>query len=177
MINNLIPKSRVNITYEMEVNGVKKAKELPFKQLILADLSNGTSKDREKNLGEREIHEVAGPNLNELMSKMNINYSASISNCIDSKQGVLKVGFKIDSIKSFNPNKIAENIPELTNLIQLKKLLKEYESCIDNNRNFRNLVNRLLNQKDDLDNIKKQLPLDAAISYKIIAKEKGENDE
>ncbi|OEZ32918.1 hypothetical protein AS144_07555 [Francisella endosymbiont of Amblyomma maculatum] len=53
-VNQAIPKSRIAITYDMEVEGTKKKKELPFRELLIGDLSLGNSKERKQELPHRK---------------------------------------------------------------------------------------------------------------------------
>ncbi|ALY02915.1 hypothetical protein AWE47_08730 [Piscirickettsia salmonis] len=69
-----IPKSRIKIHYQTEVNGKKKDKELPFKLLVMGDLSLGSSKDRQIDLDEREIREIGvNASLDALMNDMSMS--------------------------------------------------------------------------------------------------------
>ncbi|MFT4694682.1 MAG: type VI secretion system protein ImpB [Francisella sp.] len=158
-INNVIPKSRITITYDMEVEGTKKKKELPFRQLLIGDLSLSNSKERKKELSNRQIYELASPNLSEVMKSMDIKLNINVPNHLKEGGEDIKVDLEIESMKVFDPNTIAQVIPELATLLQAKKLIQEFSSTMDNNRKLRNLLNNGINNSDAIDKIKAELPL------------------
>ncbi|AJC49423.1 type VI secretion system contractile sheath small subunit [Allofrancisella guangzhouensis] len=166
-VNETIPKSRVNITYEMEVSGTKKAKELPLKQLVIGDFSKGSSKEKSQELANRKVYEIESNNLDSVMQEMGIQLDINVENHVEPANGVLNVKIPLKSMKSFNPNNIAQNIPELSKLLKVKELLKEYISLIDNNRKFRNLVNNLSADPESLESLIKQLKLEDNNGYRI----------
>lgn len=47
-------------------------------------------------------------------------------------------------MKSFQPGVIAESVPQLKSLIRLREMVQEFESTVDNNKGFRNLVKEIL---------------------------------
>ncbi len=168
MADNNIPKSRVNITYDMEVNGIKKAKELAFKQLVIGDFSQGNSKESSYTLSNRKVYDIESNNLDSVMQNIGARFTAEVSNQITPDGDPIEVDLPIDSMKAFNPNKIAERIPELKKLIKMKELLKEYEALLDNNRKLRNFVNKKLNSAENLGEVRKSLPEEATKAYKLL---------
>lgn len=158
-VNQAIPKSRITITYDMEVEGTKKKKELPFRQLLVGDLSLGNSQERKKELSNREIYELASPNLSDVMETMGIKLDISVPNHIKEGGEDIKVNLDVNSMKVFDPNTIAQRIPELASLLQAKKLIQEFSSTIDNNRKLRNLLNNGINSSQTIEKIQEELPL------------------
>ncbi|APC92424.1 MULTISPECIES: type VI secretion system contractile sheath small subunit [Francisella] len=158
-VNQAIPKSRITITYDMEVEGTKKKKELPFRQLLVGDLSLGNSKERKQELPNRKIYELNSPNLSEVMDSMGIKLNISVPNHIKEGGEDIQVDLDVNSMKVFDPNTIAQLIPELASLLQAKKLIQEFGSTIDNNRKLRNLLNNGINNVQALEKIQEELPL------------------
>ncbi|ODN42572.1 type VI secretion system contractile sheath small subunit [Piscirickettsia litoralis] len=155
-----VPKSRIKIHYKTEVNGKKKEKELPFKMLVMGDLSLGTSKDRQIDLEEREIREVSeNVSLDALMGDMGMSLNLDVDNKINpSKQATLNVNLPINSMKAFKPESIAQKIPEIQSLLLMKNMVKELEAYVDNNKKFRGTILELMKDKEALENFKKSLP-------------------
>ncbi|BCD91391.1 type VI secretion protein [Francisella halioticida] len=164
-VNQTIPKSRITITYDMEVDGTKKKKELPFRQLLIGDLSLGNSEERKKELPNREVYELASPNLSEVMESMGIKLNISVPNHVKEGAEDIKVDLDVNSMKVFDPNAIAQLIPELASLLQAKKLIQEFSSTIDNNRKLRNLLNNGINSSEAIEQIQKEL--NATESYQL----------
>jgi type VI secretion system protein ImpB len=154
-----VPKSRITIKYRTEINGKQKDKEIPFKILLLGDLSKGSSTDRSVDLDERMIRGLDGKNLDATMEDMKMGIKLSVKNQINpEKVPILDVEIPINNIKSFNPSVIAERVPQLKSLLILKKLIKELETTVDNNKIFRQKLGEILTNEDYLSNIKSGLP-------------------
>jgi type VI secretion system protein ImpB len=143
-ITDEIPKSRLTLTYRTNVNGVPEEKQLPFRLLIMGDLSNGTSKDRALELDQRGFRHLDGRNLNAVMADMKMSMTMTVDNKIDpDKSESLEVNLPIKGMKSFSPAQIAENVPKLKALLLLKKLLLEVQNNIDNRKEFRNMLRQV----------------------------------
>ncbi|MGQ4006367.1 type VI secretion system contractile sheath small subunit [Francisellaceae bacterium CB300] len=171
-VNQVIPKSRITITYDMEVEGTKKKKELPFRQLLMGDLSLGNSEERKKELPNRKVYELASPDLSEIMKSMAIKLNISVPNHLKDDAEDIKVDLDVNSMKVFDPNTIAQVIPELASLLQAKKLIQEFSSTIDNNRKLRNLLNNGINNSQSIEKIQEELPLLESYQFnKEISKE------
>ncbi|UDQ98169.1 type VI secretion system contractile sheath small subunit [Lentisphaerota bacterium WC36G] len=154
-----IPKSRITIKYETEINGEKVQREIPLRIMVLGDLSAGTSDDSKIDLSERKVRELDGKNLDATMKDMNMSLDYSVTNRINPGiEPELKVSIPIENMKSFNPATIAENVPQIKSLLILKQLLKELETTADNNKQFRKNLGEILANKDAFETIRGQLP-------------------
>lgn len=181
-VNDEIPKSRLMLRYKTEVDGELKDKELPFRLLVMGDLSQGLSKDRKVDFEERKIRHMDGT-IDSMMKDMDMELNISVPNRISpSKSPNLDVKLKIDSMKSFQPGVIAETVPQLKSLIKLREMVQEFESTVDNNKGFRNLVKEILRDEATLEKIKQELPAlesfkmtgEEAIEGEVIPAEEGE---
>ncbi|WP_150467333.1 type VI secretion system contractile sheath small subunit [Francisella sp. SYW-9] len=168
-VNDEIPKSRLMLRYKTEVDGELKDKELPFRMLVVGDISQGLSKDRKEDFEERKVRHMDGT-IDSLMKDMDMELNLSVPNKITpSKSSNLDIKLKIDSMKSFQPGVIAESIPQLKSLIKLREMVQEFESTVDNNKGFRNLVKEILRDETALEKIKQELP--ALESFKMTDEE------
>ncbi|EDX19346.1 intracellular growth locus, subunit A [Francisella tularensis subsp. novicida FTE] len=183
-VNDEIPKSRLMLRYKTEVDGELKDKELPFRILVVGDLSQGLSKDRKVDFEERKIRHMDGT-IDSMMKDMDMELNISVPNRITpSKSPNLDVKLKIDSMKSFQPGVIAESVPQLKSLIRLREMVQEFESTVDNNKGFRNLVKEILRDEAMLEKIKQELPAlesfkmvggNEVVEAEIVSDEEGEN--
>jgi type VI secretion system protein ImpB len=165
-VNDEIPKSRITLTYRTDVSGEPVDTVLPFRLLIMGDFSNGTSTDRKLDLDQRQIRNLDGKNLNEVMKDMGMSMSFSVPNRIDpSNAAELDVELPITSMKSFTPAEIARNMPKVRALLLLRKLLLEVQANLDNRKDFRRMVRELAQNKAAVESLKKDLQ--AFSSYAI----------
>jgi type VI secretion system protein ImpB len=174
-VNDEIPESRIMLTYRTTVDGEPRDVDLPFRLLVLGDLSNGSSKDRRERqveitttdadgkevkstvaqkdaLDARSFRTLDGKNLRDVMRDMDIKLTLNVRNRIDvndplDKRAAIPVKLTIDSMEAFTPKSIAEHVPQLKAMLVLKNLLKEVQANLDNRREFRELL-RLINKME-----------------------------
>ncbi|MCY1078683.1 type VI secretion system contractile sheath small subunit [Archangium lansingense] len=157
-INDEIPKSRITLTYRTSVNGERAEKALPLRLLLMGSFSGGTSTDSQKDLDQRQIRNLDGKNLDQVMKDMDIRLQFQVSNRIDpGNSEQLDVELPIDSMKSFTPLQIARNIPKVRALLLLRKLLLEQQGNLDNRKEFRRLVRELAQNPEAVSALKKEL--------------------
>lgn len=153
-IQDEIPKSRLTLRYKTEVNGQPEDITLPLRLLITGDFSQGTSKDRKVDLDERRVRNLDGTNTDSLMKDMGMTLSFAVQNKIDpDREEDLQVHLPVDSMKSFSPDQVAENVPKLKGLITLKKLMEEMLSNVDNRKEFRKLLDELMSNPENLETV------------------------
>jgi type VI secretion system protein ImpB len=157
-IQDEIPKSRLTMRYETEVNGEPQDISLPLRLAITGDFSQGSSKDRQVDLEERRMRNLDGKNTDAVMRDMGIKLSFSVPNRVDPQDSDdLQVTLPFDSMKSFSPDEVAKNVPKLNGLLTLKRLLEEVISNVDNRKEFRKLLGELLADQDALAKVLEEL--------------------
>lgn len=157
-VNDEIPKSRLTLTYRTDVKGEKEDVQLPLRLLVLGDLSNGTSKDAQLDLDQRQVRTLDGTNLNSVMEDMDTSISFSVANCIDpDKSEELAVNLPVTSMKSFEPAQVAQGVPKIRSLLLLKKLLLEVQGNLDNRKDFRKLLRAMASDDEAVKALVSQL--------------------
>lgn len=139
------PKERINITYKAKTNGQNSEVELPLKLMVLSNL---TGSNNEQPIEEREVLQINKLNFNQVMEKLNIHTSFSVKNTLNDEAEELGVNLNIASIKDFSPDNIAQQIPELKKLLQLREALMALKGPMGNIPNFRKAVLEALKDKD-----------------------------
>lgn len=143
-ITDEIPRSRITLTYRTTVRGQPEEVTLPFRLLIMGDLSGGTSKDRALDLDRRKIRRLNGKNLNEVMRDMSMSIRFTVPNRIDPDRAAdLTVDLPIRSMRSFSPAEVAQGVPRIRALLLVKKLLLELQANLDNHKEFRRQLRAL----------------------------------
>jgi type VI secretion system protein ImpB len=148
-----IPRARVNISLELETNGASNSKELPLKMLVVGDYSNGKNQEE---LAERERVSINKNNLDQVLK----NTAPQAKFLVDNKitgEGSIGVDLTFDSFKSFDPEKVAAQIPELNKMIAMRNLLKDLKSNLLDNSSLRKELERVLQNKPELDELKAKL--------------------
>jgi type VI secretion system protein ImpB len=157
-IQDEIPKSRLTLRYKTEVSGQPEDLTLPLRMLVTGDFSLGSSKDRKVDLDERRLRNMDGKNTDAVMKDMGMSLKFAVPNKIDpEKEEDMNVEIPIDSMKAFLPDHIAQNVPKLKGILMLKQLLEEVMSNVDNRKEFRNLLGKLLSDQEALGKMMEQL--------------------
>ncbi len=164
-IQDQIPRSRINLRYRTMIEGEPKEVELPFRLIILGDLSLGSSTDREVDLESRRLRTLDGRNLDAVMDNMRMSISFRPKNCIDNSNDTLDVTLPIKNRASFLPGEVANNIPQLRALLLLRRLLLELQAQVDNRKEIRNLIYQIFSSPDQLAQLSSEL--EAYASYKL----------
>ena len=157
-IQDEIPKSRLTLKYKTEVSGQPEDLTLPLRMLVTGDFSLGSSKDRKVDLDERRLRNMDGKNTDAVMKDMGMSVKFAVPNKIDPEsEEDMNVEIPIDSMKAFLPDHIAQNVPKLKGILMLKQLLEEMMSNVDNRKEFRNLLGKLLSDQESLGKMMEQL--------------------
>ena len=172
-IQDEIPKSRLTLRYKTEVNGQPEDINLPMRMLVTGDFSLGSSKDQKVDLEERRLRNLDGKNTDAVMKDMGIKLNFSVDNKIDPEnEEDMQVDLPIDSMKSFTPDEVAKHVPKLKGLLQVKQLLEEVVSNVDNRKEFRKLLNELLSNEEALKGM-----LDELKGYESLKLPSGKKEE
>jgi len=167
-IQDKLPKSRITLVYRTNINGQPEDVKLPFRVVVLGDMSLGTSTDRQVDLDERRMRSVTGSNLNELMKDMQMSLSFEVDDKISADgEGRLAVELPIDRMKSFHPDEIVHHVPKLKALLLLRKLLLEMQSDIDNRKELRRTIYELFSNPEELSKVLKSDQLKSYASMQL----------
>lgn len=157
-IQDELPKSRITLRYPTNIEGVKKNKELPLRLLFLGDLSKGSTNERKLNLEDRTVKSFSAKGIDSLLTELNLQLDLKVINRIDPKNSKnIDVNLDINSIKSFSPESIAENVPKVQSLMLIKKLLLELLSLVDNKKEFKKVISEIFSDKSKLKNLQEKL--------------------
>lgn len=146
--------------------------ELPFRVMIMGDLSGGTSVDREVGLDGRRLRSLTDKNLDSLMENMRMSLNFKVPNRIDpGNDESLELSIPIRNRRSFGPDQVADSIPKVRALLMLRKLLLEMQANIDNRKELRRLIQEIWSNPEALKTLEKELA--ALGNYKLATKGKA----
>ncbi|MFC4892163.1 type VI secretion system contractile sheath small subunit [Pseudofrancisella aestuarii] len=165
MAKNKIPNSRLMINYETNVDGVLKKKELPYRVLVVGDLSKGRSDDAKKELADREVRRIKN-GVDRTLEDMKVSFDFEVPNFVSKQPSNLKVNYTLQGLKDFKPDAVAKKVPEIKALLEMKEILTSFAKDIDNNRNLKRVIDNVFSNKEELDALKKKIPALANYSIK-----------
>lgn len=138
---------RVHITYDVETNGAIEKKELPFVVGIIADLSHQPNKPL-KPLKERKFIKLTKENLDSVMASQDVHVALRVQDRLTDKDQKLSVDLNFKSMDDFEPAKVAEKVPALKELMDIRQRLAQLKTKLVNNDKLENLLTEVLSNTD-----------------------------
>jgi len=162
-----IPKSRINITLELDQNGETRRKELPLKLLFLGDFSLAK---QHTPLFKRQRHTIHKVNFDDVLKQFHPTLNFQVKNIVNPSHENLSISLEFNKLKDFLPESIAMQIPELQQLIAMRNLLKDLRALSLDNPNFRKQLKEFMTEKNQLSQmiqvLEQQAPLNRSIKRK-----------
>ncbi|MDR0786632.1 MAG: type VI secretion system contractile sheath small subunit [Gemmatimonadota bacterium] len=149
---------RVHITYDVETGGAIEMKELPFVMGVLADLS-GQPAEPLPRLKERKFVEVTPDNFDDVLKSMKPHLSFKVDNLLseDPNAGQLGVDLRFESMDDFSPEKVAEQVPALRKLLDLRTQLSDLRGSLQGNDKLDEILQATLGSQDKLDQLRNEI--------------------
>ena len=141
--NSVAPKERINITYKTKTNNQEADVELPLKLMVMANLTGYNDTPLE----EREVVSINKINFDQVMQKMDIKTNFTVENQLGLGSDEINIELKISNMKDFSPDNIAKQIPEINQLLELRKALVSLKGPMGNIPDFRKAVLDALKDK------------------------------
>ena len=155
---SVAPKERVNIVYKSAIGDQNEDVELPLKMLMVGDY---TGKADDTVVEERECVNVNKDNFDAVMKSYDLGLDVSVDNKMSEDSGdQLAASLKFESIKDFSPDSIANQVPELKSLLELRKALLALKGPLGNVPAFRKSIQSILSDEDAKGKIMSELGLD-----------------
>jgi type VI secretion system protein ImpB len=147
---------RVRIDYKVETEGAEPILELPFVVGVMADLSAMTDQEK-KPLKQRKFTPIDRDNFNSVMERAAPRVAFKVPNKVeDGATDLLNVELRFKNIQDFEPARIAEQVPILNELLQMRKKLTELLGKMEGNDALEKLLQDVLGNTE-----KKQALMDA----------------
>ena len=131
---SVAPKERINIVYKPSTGDAKEEIELPLKLLVIGDF---TQRQDDTQLESRPMINIDKDNFNDVLRGQNLNLSINVANTLAGDGGELPVQLKIQSIRDFDPESVARQVPELNKMLELREALMALRGPLGNVPAFR----------------------------------------
>lgn len=139
---SVAPEERVNIVFKPATGGAQEEKELSLKLLFMGDF---TMREDETPLEDRKKIRIDKNNFDEVLKKQELELSMSVPDRLSGREGEdLSVTLKIDGMKAFGPDAIAQQVPELKALLELRVALQSLKGPLGNVPAFKKKLESLL---------------------------------
>lgn len=151
-----VRRPRVHIKYEVETNGAREVKELPFVVGVLADLS-GQPKEGLKPLKDRSFTMIDKENFNQIMEKQAPRVAIKVPNKLTDENTNLNVEVNFKTIEDFEPTRVAEQVPALRELLEMRRKLDHLLSKMEGNDKLEALLASVLTDTEKATALAKEM--------------------
>lgn len=143
---SVAPQERINITYKPATGDAQEQVELPLKMLFIGDYSG---KEDTRPLEERAPINVDKDNFQQVLREQKLSLSFGVNDKLSGEDGAqLPVKLEFKSLADFGPDSIAQQVPELKKLMELREALTALKGPLGNIPGFRRKIQALLDDAD-----------------------------
>ncbi|MGB9595025.1 MAG: type VI secretion system contractile sheath small subunit [Candidatus Poribacteria bacterium] len=151
---SVAPKERVNITYKPATGDAQENIELPLKLLMMGDY---TLRPDDRMVEDRKPINIDKDNFNDVMRSQNLSLKLNVENKLSEEGGQMAVDLKFNSLNDFSPESIANQVPEMNKLLQLRTALQALKGPLGNIPEFRKKLQELLDDIEAREKLLKEL--------------------
>jgi type VI secretion system protein ImpB len=137
---------RVQIEYDVELDGAEKKVELPFVMGVLADLS-GKPAEALPAVGDRKFLEIDVDNFDERLKSCKPRVAFQIPNTLTGKDN-LNVEMTFESMDDFSPAAVARKVGALNQLLQARTQLANLLTYMDGKDKAEDLIGKVLSDPE-----------------------------
>jgi type VI secretion system protein ImpB len=138
---SVAPKERVNIVYKSDTGGAQEEKELPLKMLVMGDF---TQRVDESPVETRKPININKDNFNDVLASQKIKVDMNVPNALAKEGGEMAIQLNFKSIKDFEPEAVARQVPELSRLLELREALNALKGPLGNIPAFRKKIQAII---------------------------------
>lgn len=137
-LDNVRP-PRVQLTYDVELGGAVEKKELP---LVIGVIGHFAEQD--KLLRERSFIHIDKDNFNAVMEGLSPSLSLQVESALPGNDGYLNVDLTFTSMMDFTPERLAEQIEPLRQLLDIRGKLSDLKGRALSNEKLRERLAEIL---------------------------------
>jgi len=147
------PPSRIDLTLDVADGGAQEKLELPLRLLVMSDL---TGKKEDTPLDEREIVNITDNNFQEVMESYDLGLEYSVPDELTG-EGEMRVELDFDNMNSFEPEAVAQQVPELSRLLAARNLLKDLRNRLISMGEFREKLEEIIQDESTKEELLSEL--------------------
>lgn len=156
---NRVRKPRVHITYNVETEGAQIERELPFVVGVMGDFSGDPSQPL-RPMTDRKFTQIDRDNFNDVMARMAPGLNIKVDNKLADDGSEMAVNLKFNSIDDFDPARVVDQVPALKSLLETRNKLRDLMSKADRSDELEGLLEKVLQNEEELKALSGQLGLD-----------------
>ncbi|MGD0676375.1 MAG: type VI secretion system contractile sheath small subunit [Polyangiaceae bacterium] len=139
---SVAPQERVNITYKPATGNAQAEEELPLKLLFIGDY---TGRSDPRVVEERKPINIDKDNFQQVLSEHDLQLALQVPDVLSGAEGSeLAIKLKFSKLADFGPDAVAEQVPELKTLLELRQALTALKGPLGNVPAFKRKIASLL---------------------------------
>jgi type VI secretion system protein ImpB len=139
---SVAPRERVNIVYRPADGEGREDVELPMKMLVTGNFTGATD---DRPMEKREPIAINKDNFNDVMKGQNISLQFDVPNRLTGQPDrELEIKLNVETLRDFGPEAIAEQVPELKMLLELRDAMRSLKGPVANLPDFRRKIQELI---------------------------------
>jgi type VI secretion system protein ImpB len=155
---SVAPKERINIVYKPATGDMQAEIELPLKLMMLGDY---TGKPDSTPLENRKPINIDKDNFNDVMRAHKLSAEINVANKLTGgADDQMAVNLKFGTLKDFEPEQVARQVPELNSLLELRAALVALKGPLGNVPAFKKKIEKLMADESARDKLLKELGAD-----------------
>lgn len=151
-----VRRPRVHITYQVETEGAKVEKELPFVMGVLGDFS-GKPTQPLKPLKDRKFIQIDRDNFNEVMGRMTPGLEFRVENTLKGDGTEMAVKLSFNSIEDFEPGRVVQQVEPLKKLLETRDKLRDLLTKVDRSDELETLLEKVLQDTEEMKRLSSDL--------------------
>ena len=155
---SVAPPERVNIRYKPSTGDAQEEVELPLKMLFLGDY---TGRPDPRPLEDRKPINVDKDNFQQVLGEQNLELALTVPEVLSGEaNSQLAVKLKFKKLSDFGPEAVAQQVPELKKLLDLRESLTSLKGPLGNVPAFRKKIQELLGNPERRAQLMQELGLE-----------------
>lgn len=150
---------RVHLTYEVETDGARVIKELPFVMGVIGNFSGSHPTQELRPLEERKFVEINRDNFDAVMKRMGPGLQLTVENTIEGNGTTIPVQLAFNALSDFEPANIIQQVEPLKKLLETRNRLRDLASKVDRSAELEGILEQVLKNTSDLQRLSSELGL------------------
>ncbi len=134
---------RVQVEYDVELYGAEKKVNLPFVMGVMADLSGKSEVTKDQRVEDRKFLDIDADNFDDRMKSIKPRVAFNVPNVMTG-EGNLAIDVSFESMDDFSPDKVAEKVDGVKELLEARRQLSNLLSYMDGKTGAEELITKLL---------------------------------
>lgn len=148
------PPARVNLFLEVQKGDAQEKMELPLRMLVLGDFEG---RESGVPLEDREKVNVNKDNFDAVLKASDLHMDLTVPDRLREGDEEMQVALRFDDLKSFSPEEVAKQVPELKKLLAMRGLLQDLRNRLVSVADFRKQLEAVVKDPAELAKLNDEL--------------------